>query len=276
MIAGIFTPNDADKHHDRVLRAFAEGVEECGEDCFINPVDRYSPCDVAIVFGVKKDAVPLSKYRGAIIDLHREAKKPVIVIDSGYVKRDQYFSVGLGGLNGRADFKNADSPSDRWASLGVEILPWREDGGHVLICGQVPWDAACQHVDHIKWCQETVRDIRVRTKRPLLFRPHPACKERVNYHVDCEVSERSLDDDLDGAQCVVTFNSNSGVDAAIRGVPVFAADVGSMAWPIANKTYQWINAPVITDRTQWAHNLAYTQWTIEEMKEGQPWRHLIH
>ena len=29
------------------------------------------------------------------------------------------------------------------------------------------------------------------------------------------------------------------------------------------------------DRNQWAYNLAYTQWTREEMEEGKAWSHLL-
>lgn len=277
MIAGIFTPNQDDAHHDKTLRAFAEGVENSGDECFIAPVDRYSDCDVAIVFGVRKDALPRSKYRGDIIDRHKAADKPVVVIDSGYLKRDKYFAIGLGGLNGRANFKNRDSKSDRWTELGLSLEPWRVEGGHVLICGQIPWDAACQHVNHIEWCQRTVTEVRKRTTSPILFRPHPGCAGRVNYDVDCRVSSNpKIADDIRDAACVITFNSNAGVDALLAGVPVFAFDSGSMAWDIANKDYARLNSPLRPDRQQWAHNLAYTQWTIEEMKEGKPWRHLCH
>jgi hypothetical protein len=277
MKVGVFTPEEADRHHDTVLKAFANGVKETGDECFVDTVDRYKPCDVAVVFGVFKKAVALSRHRGTIIDLHKTLKKPVVVIDSGYVKRDEYFAVGLNGLNGRANFKNAMSRPDRWASLGVNLTPWREDGGHVLICGQIPWDASVQDTDHIKWCRETVSGVRERTSRKIVFRPHPKCAAKVDYGVNADVvSTAPLADDLENAHCVVTFSSNTGVDAAIAGVPVFADDHGSMAWPVANKSFAWIDSPIRPTREQWAANLAYTQWTIDEMKEGKPWRHLMH
>lgn len=277
MIVGIFTPEMNDPHHHKTLMAFRDGVQGSGETVFLNPVDRYQPCDVAVVFGVRKKAVQLSRHRGDIIDLHKKLNKPVIVIDSGYVKRDEYFMVGLNGLNGRADFKNQSCPSDRWESLGAELRPWREDGGHVLVCAQIPWDASVQDTDHIAWCNETVSRIRERTARKIVFRPHPKCAAKVDYRVNADlVSAGPIEADLENAHCVVTFSSNSGVDAALAGVPVFADDPGSMAWPVANKSFAWIDAPVRPSREKWAHNLAYAQWTIEEMKEGKPWRHLLH
>lgn len=277
MKVGVFTPESADRHHHKTLLAFADGIRETGEECEVHPVDRYQKCDVAVVFGVRKRAVAMSKHRGDIIDLHQKCGRPVVVIDSGYVKRDQYFSVGLNGLNGRADFKNDKSPTDRLTELGADLAPWRADGGHVLVCGQIPWDASVQDTDHIEWCRQTVSRIRERTARKVIFRPHPKCAAQVEYGVNADaISCAPLAMDLEGAHCVVTFSSNTGVDAALAGIPVFADDFGSMAWPIANKSFAWIDAPIRPAREQWARNLAYTQWTLEEMKEGKPWRHLMH
>lgn len=277
MKVGVFSPEHNDTLHHTVLQAFAEGVKSESHECFLENVECYKPCDVAVVFGVFKKSVPLSRYRGTIIDLHRKIQKPVVVIDSGYVSRDKYFAVGLNGLNGRADFKNHNSKPDRWNRLGVTLAPWRKDGGHVLVCGQIPWDASVQDTDHVEWCQETITRIRQRTSRKIVFRPHPKCAAKVEYGVNADmVSTAPLADDLANAHCVVTYSSNSGVDAAIAGVPVFADDHGSMAWPIANKSFAWVDSPVRPDREQWAANLAYTQWTIDEIREGKAWRHLMH
>lgn len=265
MKVGVFIP-DNDKHHASVLHSFYAGLMEDGVDAFREPVDRYKVCDVAVVFGIGKKAVPASRHRGSIIELHHKLQKPVIVIDSGYMKRDQYFMVGLNGLNGRADFKNTACPSDRWDSLGIALQPWRGDGGHVLVCGQIPWDASVQNSNHQLWVMETLDRLKAVTTKEIRYRPHPKFTQ---------MPLPPLADELAGAHAVVTYSSNSAVDAALAGVPVFAADHGSMAWPIANKSFAWIDAPIKPDRNQWANNLAYTQWTREEMQEGKPWRHLM-
>jgi hypothetical protein len=88
------------------------------------------------------------------------------------------------------------------------------------------------------------------------------------------LSMRPLTEDLKDAHCVVTWNSNSAVEAAILGKPVFAFDEGSMAWEIANKTLLDVDTPNYPDRKQWAHNLAYSQWTLSEIGNGEAWRHL--
>jgi hypothetical protein len=82
-------------------------------------------------------------------------------------------------------------------------------------------------------------------------------------------------EDLQGAHAVVTFNSNTGVDAVIAGVPIFTIDRGSMAWEVSDHDLSEIEKPNLYDREQWAHNLAYTQWTMAEMAGGWAWSHLF-
>jgi len=175
-------------------------------------------------------------------------------------------------LNGRADFKNKDMPSDRFNALGIEVKPWKQ-GDFLLLCGQVPWDASVDHIDMMKWLDDAVIEIRKVTDRPIIFRPHPSFKQamvgRTLY------SKEPLEKDLKDAWAVVTFSSNTGVEAAIAGVPVFAFDEGAMALPVANTKWTELEDPRMPDRTQWLNNLAYCQWTPDEMREGLPWKHLF-
>ena len=82
----------------------------------------------------------------------------------------------------------------------------------------------------------------------------------------------SLADCLADARWVVTFNSNSGVDAVLAGVPTVAVDQGAMAWAVTGRdpTVQ----PPTPDRSTWAAELAWCQWTLDEIKKGVAWDHL--
>jgi len=63
----------------------------------------------------------------------------------------------------------------------------------------------------------------------------------------------------------MTYNSNTGVEAAMAGRPVIAMDEGSMAYEIAGHQVTDIITP---DRTAWAHALAWKQFTIDEIQSG--------
>jgi len=260
--------------HDRVLMAFAEG---CPEDCSVLPVSDYRPSDVAVVFGVFKPNIPVSYARGHVIAEQAKARKLTVVLETGYIRRgdneDNYYAAGIGGLNGRADFRNQFSPADRWHLLeekGVHCHPWWRGGKKILVAGQVPWDASVAHSDHVQWIKDTLFKLRDGT-REVVFRPHPQAPvpdfAEVGY-------SRGVVAWAEYKACV-TYNSNLGVEAALNGVPVFVDDIGSMALQVANRKLSNLDNPVMPDRTQWLRNLAYTQWTPQEMREGQAWKHLF-
>jgi len=118
-----------------------------------------------------------------------------------------------------------------------------------------------------------VSDIKKYSDREIIFRPHPLGPD-FNL-INTTKSNASLQEDLSGAYCCVTFNSNCGVDSVIAGIPVFAFDRGSMADGVANRNVLYITDPVMPDRTDWANGIAYAQWTLDEMREGQTWAHLF-
>lgn len=277
MRVGLFVPEEPEMHV-QALSAFAGGLRRLQVDHFIAKLSAgWRPCDVAVTFGIEKAATPRGLLVGEIATAQTAYGGEHLVIERGFIHREQYFMAGWGGLNGRADFCNDSMPSDRWDELRLQIDPWRTRGNHIVLCGQVPWDASVQHTDHSVWCRQTAMDIRSFTDRPIIFRPHPLVP---NGAIDMSGTDviftqnQSLAEDLREAWCAVTFNSNSAVEAALSGIPVFAFDRGSMALPVANRSLEQIEAPTAPDRQAWLNNLAYTQWTFEEMSLGLPWLHL--
>lgn len=275
--------------HDRVLKAFHNGIPvHSGLTAEMRDVHKYVPSDIAVVFGIRKSKIPLSWPRGEIIQRMRAAKRPVVILETGYVKRgdgaNDYYAAGLNGLNGRADFRNKDMALDRWQQLGVTIGPYRANHlsnysampAHILVIGQVPWDASVDHHDHLGWIRSTIAKINAISGKPIIFRPHPLA-QGVNYGLlkGAVISANTLADDLHYCHAVVTFNSNTGVDALLDGIPVFSDDEGSMVRAVSNHDLKDIDHPTEFDRTQWAADLAYTQWTVPEIERGWTWRHLF-
>jgi hypothetical protein len=255
--------------HDRVLKAFCQGAP----DAKLRMVEEYSPSDVAVVFGVFKKMVPISVHRGKIISRQKEHGLATVILETGYLNRgdgeNNHYAAGLNGFNGRADFRNKDMPPDRRL---VELKPWKQ-GDKIMLCGQVPWDASCDFSDHEAWLEKTVRALHLHTDREIIFRPHPKCK--IPPLTGTTYSLNPLSQDLREAWAVVTFNSNTAVEAVIQGIPVFADDAGSMAMPVANVALSNIEDPWMPDRDQWLNDLCYTQWTPQEMREGKAWKHLM-
>lgn len=257
--------------HDRVLLAFADG---CGG--VVVKDWKYEPSDVAVIFGVYKSRIPASFARGEVFRRQRQIKKDVVVLETGYVNRgdgeNHHYAAGFNGLNGRADFKNTNSPADRALKLQVEPKPWRQ-GSDLILCGQVPWDASVDSTDHLKWLKWAAGELK-KSGRHVVFRPHPLARHACPPIWGCEYSTGPLSEDLKRAWGVFTFNSNSGVEALLEGVPVWAFDRGSMVWEEASHDFTDPEKPFMRGRDQWLRNLAYCQWTLDEMRKGEAWAHL--
>lgn len=262
----VFEPWYDDKHCE-VLRALAEGIP----DAEVRDVREYEPCDVAVIFGVVKKAYERTWSKQDVLGNH--SGRSLLIVESAFVKRGEYYQVAWGGFAGHGDFRNEDMPRDRWDSFGVQSRPWQlRPEGPIVVCGQLPRDTTVQATDHISWCRTTVNHYRP-MRGGVLFRPHPRVEDPGIYGIDeALIDTRPLDVVLDEAQAFVTFNSTAGVDAGIAGVPVVACDEGSMAWSIAA---QGVGKPLIyPSRRAWLAGLGYSQWTLDEMRRGETWRHL--
>lgn len=271
-------------HNAPLLDAMAQGGQALGHRVSARNAgayqsQEYEPCDAAAVFSLHGPGQ-------AILTDYRQRGTPLVVVDYGYVRRGTphegrthpgkfYYSVGLNGLNGHADFKNHLMPGDRWQALGVELKPWKTDGKYIVVCGQKNQDIAIGNQIPRVWAQRTIRAIQAITTRPVIFRPHPLDPAQKR-PIGVPHSEHStLAEALSEAWACVAYNSNSLVEALIQGVPAFALGPGSMVDGVCNTDLSQLADPVRPDRQQWAHSLAYAQWTINEMREGLPWTHLF-
>jgi hypothetical protein len=276
MKVGVYLPGNNDEHVE-VLTAFHTGLLARGFDSCLYDVENYQAhLDLAVVFGVGKKAVPYSMHRGHVIAEQKLQEKNTVVLEKGYVKRDIYYAAGLNGLNGNADFNNEVSNSKRWEKLETTLQPWKvKHDGPVLLCGQVPWDASVQHTDHIAWCAQTVAWLHS-MNFDVIFRPHPLALQATPSMLGTIQSNRSLAEDFKRCRSVVTFNSNTGVDALIAGVASFCADEGSMIHRYTpTATSKALIKNVVMDRQQFAYDIAYAQWSKEEMEEGLAASHLL-
>jgi len=273
-VAVYFTKNN--QEHDRVLAAFAQGVLESQDEliqCSLSE-EHELVGDVAVVFGVYKLSVPISSQRGAVIELYKNAGRRVLILEKGYLRREHYYAAGWNDLNGRADFMNQDSPSDRFNELRLELRPYQNrPDGPVVVMGQVPWDASVQHTEHFAWLAEVCNELLLQNI-PVIVRPHPLALAATPWIMGTERSEGPLADVLQEARAVVTFNSNTGVDALLAGIPTFSFDRGSMVWEVSSSDLAQLNDPTLYSREQWADNLAYAQWSLSEMSSGLTWAHL--
>ncbi len=271
--------------------ALSQGLESLGVDHDVRKTRDFCGeiADVAIVNGWTKKMLDGKTNRNTVIAAQDAAGKPAWCLERGFIgDREMWSSLAIGGFcaNG-GDFRAEGMPPGRSDPLGIDLEPWCH-GRYILLCAQVPWDAQVDDGNHIDWLEETAREIRKHTDRRIQFRQHPKAYRRgmpykdlsaefleiVNhYRLDCPPDTDFEDELRGGAHAVVCFNSNVATLATVAGVPVFTGG-DSLADPIACRDLSLIDDPPMPDREQWAYDLSYKQWHLEEFREAKPWLHL--
>lgn len=199
---------------------------------------------------------------------------PVLVMDLGYLNRwDGYHQLGLNRLNWMPE---EECPSDRFYRLGIDLKP-QSGGDYILITGQKPYDG--QHhmgpEELVAMYSDWVREIRQRTDREIVFRPHPKGYDLkvpgVTLGLPTNLTSGGLDEAIAGAHCVVTYNSTSATDALIAGKPVFCHE-SAQASSLANSDLSNIERPRFPsdqERQQHFNRVAYSQWLAQELESGE-------
>jgi hypothetical protein len=219
----------------------------------------------------------------AIWDSAQAQRKPVIVLEVGGIQRGITWKVGLNGIN-KGAFFSVGNDAARANSLGLVLKPWRSQGDHILICGQHDRSLQWQHMPNLsQWFTETIKEIRKYSDRKIVIRPHPRCpitpieNQFKNVIKQMPIKKAGTYDDydirFDNAHAVVSWTSNPGIRAVINGYPVFTGST-SLAHPVANDNLADINTPQMPDRQQWLNDYAHTEWTIQEISNGLPLKHL--
>jgi len=215
-----------------------------------------------------------------------EQQKPTIVLEVGGIKRGTTWKVGLNGINRDAYFGPDNNNDDRHRLLGLSLKPWRTSGEFILIAGQ--HDKSLQWKDMpamATWVHDTITFIRAQTDRPIIFRPHPRCPLLAIEHDFKDVKRQTpkqiqntyddFDMQFDNIWATVSWSSNPGIHSVIEGVPAFVS-THSLAYDVANDIdfLHDIENPLMPDRQQWLNDYAWTEFTVEEISQGIPLKHL--
>lgn len=197
----------------------------------------------------------------------------VIVAENGYVGEDadrwQFYALARDHHAGRGRWPHKDgiAPAGRWNALGIEVAPWRASGRHILVLGQ-------RGFGHPKvampkgWDREAEARLRGMTGRPVRFRPHPGRYAG---------NGPSLAAALEGCHAVVTWSSGAAIKALIAGVPVFCGFDRWIGAPASRRYGHDIEDPLLDDeaRLKMLHRLAWAQWSLAEIRSGEPFRLLL-
>lgn len=264
-----------------ICDAMARGIECAGDTPWLidqagfthDHVDRFP---IAVFYGLEGN-LPL------IFKSFRE-NNTAIYVDLGYWgRRDPgrwsgYHKVVVNARHPVAYYRRSSLHNfSRIHSFGVYPAPRVECNGDVLVAGMGDKGAKFEGFEVEVWERWAIGQIRQHTDRRIIYRPKPSWKkarpiEGVAY------SDPAKPLDLTHISTVVTHHSNVAVDAIVKGIPCIC--IGGVASDMSSDKFETIDdAANLPDRDQrwcWMNDIAHTQWNVDEMARGLPWRHLIH
>lgn len=257
-----------------VCDAMLTGIQRCGDSVELRSSHLYRRPDarVAVFYGLAQGC-------RQIFAEYVAAGRKAVYIDLGYWGRrkrtrwDGFHKLSVNDRHPTAYFQRVPHADDRFCHFDIPIKPWRAKGDHIIIAGMSAKAAAAEGFRPEQWEREVIAKLRKLTRRPIIYRPKPNWNEARPIIGAEMICDPDLSRALDGCHAVVTHHSNVAVDAILAGVPAFVWK--GVAMPMASSDLRRIEDPAMPDgREQWAADVAWTQWSVDEMNSGEAWRHL--
>lgn len=259
--------------------AFVAGVQECGDEAYSFQASVKEPipkADVICMVGVKS-AKHFRRFR--------DAGKSIVMFDKGYARWRgpqrtwEYWRVAVNTHHPTAYLMSLSRNSVRWDDLRrqrkIKVGNWREIGNHIVYAG-----SSAKYHDFVgieeptEYARGIIKRLKALTDRPIIYRPKPTWRAAVPVKgATFSPPTQSISDVLENAWCLVTHGSNACFEAVLQGVPTVVLGQ-AIARPISSTTIESVNDPYLAtddERTQWLSNIAWCQFTEDEMRSGLAW-----
>lgn len=263
----------------KTLRDFTENIPlawaEGTSAKLINPIanDQSLPKDEYFMFGILRGS-------GEIYKRCEQSNYNFYYADHPYftnIKNPKHSCYRIT-KNGHANPVLKNRPNDRYLKFkSTETKNWNTKGEHILIC---PPSIYIQVFDQVfDWLAKTISIIKNNSDRKIIINEKKQSLEitkKINLNlppIDEEYSNNSLEHDLSNAWCLVTYNSMASLSALINGIPVFTNSNKCAAFNLAEHDFSKIEKPIYSENREFLFNsLAYSQFTLDEMKSGYAYK----
>ncbi len=174
--------------------------------------------------------------------------------------QDYYWRVSKNSVHYR---KTQDYPSDRFARWNVTPREYTR-GTKILVCPSS--ETMTRYVTGAgveMWLTMTLGALSRLTDRPIEVRRKP----RANGTSGPAAATIPFEEQAQDTHCVITCISLAAIDAQLMGIPTICHPA-SFAADISSTSLEDIENPRCIDRQQWFNNLAYSQFTQDEIAQG--------
>lgn len=284
-------------HKVEIIKKFIKGVVRCNDSGVLHHGSNLVPADLAVIQGWVHEGSPNTphlKLRKNIFEYQNKINRHTLIVDSNLfnynVGKDhpmQYLRYSLDGVFPTSGNYMWDNPDPRrWQQISkdlqLSLKDWRANGNHILICTQRNGGWSMKGLSVLDWLNQTVKEIKKYTDRPIIVRGHPGDKNASSYLRSKPGSyivskSPSIVEDLKGAWATITYNSSPGVASSIEGVPAFITDPDpriSQAYDVGNYDLSKIEQPEFKERQLWIEKLSMCHWKFEELENGMAWNHI--
>lgn len=234
-----------------IAQAMAEGVRRAG--------DRLVP-----VTGVADACVGYGWKFAPMMRRH----KAFAYADLGYWGRDSYYRFSVNGWSPDRYVRQGLS-RERFDRLGLTIKPWRTGGKEIIVAGSTAKACVEHGFRYQEWEAKTIERLKG-CGRPVVYRPKPNDHSATSLGV--QMDRRPISEALGSAYAVVTHHSNTAVDALLAGIPVHCETGAAAAFSVPLEEIP--EAPLLEGREQFLWDVAWLQWTLDEMRSGEAWTHI--
>lgn len=243
-------------------------------------IDEYDFLQKEVVTS-RIDSNPINIFRREVLSICNLKHIRPIFIDSGIIKcnrerngnKNNHYQVGYDCIKGLGEYYNQNMPDDRFKKLEIELAPWRTPNKNCLMFGQLPFGIGTQHIDIRAWyryCLTYFKDNRI----SVFYCEHPNVEHAFTHHKYRIKNISYKDRTNEKIGFAIAFSSNAIVDAIVNGIPPIAMSQLSPAYKVCTKDFTEYEQIKLFDREKWLSDMAYTQWSINEMESGECWNHL--
>lgn len=269
------------KREQDLAEAFGKGVTRFIDDFEwttkrVETMDRFGDFDAVCMVGVKS-----AKFFHHCLNI---GVVP-IMFDKGYTRTKPagsrvwaYWRISIGAHQPTAYLMQDKMPADRFDGLNLRRTDWNKRGSKILLAGSSAKYHQFVRAEHpTAWAKAVVKEVRRKIDKPIIYRPKPSWREAQHIpRTEFNQNKSKLLPILQHSHCVITHGSNISFEAALNGVPSIVLG-GGIGAAISSRSLDDICNPYrAPDRevTRWLRNLAYWQWTEDEMANGDAWKFL--
>lgn len=195
-----------------------------------------------------------------------ETKRDFYYVDTGYFgngKRKLYHRITKNHLQNIYPIINR--PRDRLMAAGYQPHKFSR-GSNILICPPSAKVMKFYDLDLDQWMEETLLELKQHTDRNIVIR----LKQPREVRTHTNTLEDALSKDV---HCLITFNSIAATEALLLGKPAITLGPNAAHFLCKHSLADVENlyVPTLDEVEEWAANLAYSQFTELEMRNGYAW-----